>query len=101
LRTASKHVDTESSRLDRGVQGTFSEEQFEQRIADGYFATADLCTHGAACLSEGDIENDEIVCPFHGGTFDIKTGEATAAPCVIPVETYAVVVDGDIVYIEQ
>jgi p-cumate 2,3-dioxygenase ferredoxin subunit len=71
------------------------------RIADGYFATADLCTHGAACLSEGDIENDEIVCPFHGGTFDIKTGEATAAPCVIPVETYAVVVDGDIVYIEQ
>lgn len=26
----------------------------------------------------------------HGGAFNIRTGEATRMPCVIPVETFAV-----------
>ena len=53
-----------------------------------YFATSDVCTHGQACLSEGDIRGDEIICPFHEGSFDIRTGEPIAPPCVIPLERY-------------
>jgi len=70
------------------------------RISDGYYATDDLCTHGAAFLSEGDVEDDEIYCPFHAGAFDIRTGEATAAPCVVAVRAHPVTVEGDDVYIE-
>lgn len=70
------------------------------RIADGFYATDDICSHGAAFLSEGDIEGEDIVCPFHGGTFDIKTGEPTAAPCVVPIRKHVVILVGDDVYIE-
>lgn len=60
-----------------------------------YFATDDLCTHGDASLSEGEIEDGKILCPYHMGSFDIRTGEACAAPCSIAVRTYAVTVAGD------
>lgn len=53
-----------------------------------YFATSDTCTHGQACLSEGNVRGDEIICPLHEGSFDIRTGEPVAPPCVIPLERY-------------
>jgi nitrite reductase/ring-hydroxylating ferredoxin subunit len=31
-----------------------------------------------------------IECPFHQGQFDIRTGEAVAAPCYEPIRTYPV-----------
>ena len=49
-------------------------------LLDGeVFATDDLCTHGEASLAEGEIEDGRIVCPFHLGSFDIRTGAACAA----------------------
>ena len=60
-----------------------------------FFATYDTCTHGAAMLSEGDIEDGDIICPFHDGSFNIRTGEASGAPCTIAINTYEVeIVDG-------
>lgn len=53
-----------------------------------YFATSDVCTHGQAFLSDGEIRGDEVVCPYHEGTFDIRTGEPVAPPCVIPLERF-------------
>ena len=53
-----------------------------------YFATSDVCTHGQAFLSEGEIRGDEIVCPFHEGTFEIRTGEPVDPPCVIPLDRF-------------
>jgi len=43
-----------------------------------FFATDDTCTHGDASLSEGEIEEGEIYCPFHDGAFDIRTGKRRA-----------------------
>lgn len=69
-------------------------------LDDQFYVTDDLCTHGPGSLSEGYIEGDSIVCDFHNGAFDIRTGEVTAPPCMIPLRTYAVhVVDGK-VYID-
>ena len=53
-----------------------------------YFATSDVCTHGQAFLSDGDIRENEIVCPFHEGSFDIRTGEPVDPPCVVPLDRY-------------
>jgi p-cumate 2,3-dioxygenase ferredoxin subunit len=64
-----------------------------------FFATDDTCTHGNASLAEGDIEGGEIYCPFHMGAFDIRTGEATAAPCSDAVKTYELRVEDDNLYI--
>lgn len=58
------------------------------RLADGFFALDDQCTHGNASLSDGAVDGDEIECPFHGGRFNIRTGEACAAPCTVNARTH-------------
>lgn len=65
------------------------------KLSGAFYATDDLCTHGLASLAEGDVEGFEIICPLHGGAFDIRTGKATQAPCRLPLKTYKVVVIGD------
>jgi naphthalene 1,2-dioxygenase system ferredoxin subunit len=64
------------------------------------FATDDICTHAYAKLSDGWMEKGEIECPLHAGRFDIKTGKATAPPCVDDVKSYPVRVEGDEIQIK-
>jgi p-cumate 2,3-dioxygenase ferredoxin subunit len=65
------------------------------------YATADLCTHGEASLSEeGILTGCTVECPWHFGTFDVTNGRATAMPCTIPLKTYAVEVVDEDVYVQ-
>jgi nitrite reductase/ring-hydroxylating ferredoxin subunit len=65
------------------------------REGDKIFALHDLCTHGAARLSEGYVENGCIECPLHQGLFDLATGEPRSTPVTVAVKTYPVrCVDG-------
>jgi len=65
-----------------------------------FFATDDRCTHGQASLSDGMIEEGSIVCPLHFGSFDIESGEPTAPPCSIALQTHTVVREGDSLYLQ-
>jgi len=65
-----------------------------------FFVTDDACTHGPGSLSEGYLDGHIIECDFHNGAFDIRTGEVAAPPCMVPVKTYKVAVEGDDVMIE-
>ena len=72
----------------------------ELRIAvcnvDGQlFAIEDVCTHDGGSLDQGDLEGDEIECPRHGARFNVRTGEATLMPAVMPVRTFPIKIDGD------
>jgi nitrite reductase/ring-hydroxylating ferredoxin subunit len=61
---------------------------------DGEFhVTDDTCTHGPGSLSEGCIEGSNVICDFHDGAFDIRTGEPTVPPCMIPLKTYTTVIE--------
>jgi len=40
------------------------------------YALNSVCTHVGGPLEEGTIEGNEIVCPWHQGRYDIKTGKA-------------------------
>ena len=53
------------------------------------FATDNICSHGHARLCDGFLEGHEIECPFHQGRFDIRSGEATLAPCSDAIRSYA------------
>jgi nitrite reductase/ring-hydroxylating ferredoxin subunit len=64
-----------------------------------YFATDDTCTHAHASLSEGQISGDEIVCPLHFATFDIRTGQVTCGPAFEDLRSYPVRVTGDTIEI--
>jgi 3-phenylpropionate/trans-cinnamate dioxygenase ferredoxin subunit len=66
-------------------------------IASQFFAIADICTHDDGPLGDGDLEGFNIVCPRHGGEFDIRTGQAVQMPAVVDIPAYPVkVVDGAI-----
>jgi nitrite reductase/ring-hydroxylating ferredoxin subunit len=67
------------------------------RINGRYHATDDTCTHGFASLAAGDIEGGTVICPWHGGAFDIATGAALQAPCSEALNTYLCTVrDGQV-----
>ncbi len=62
-----------------------------------FFVTDDACTHGPGSLSEGYVEGDVVECNFHGGQFNIRTGEVVGPPCMVPIKTYpATVIDGKV-----
>ncbi len=58
-----------------------------------YFAIEDVCTHDGGCLTGGEIEGDQIVCPRHGARFCIRTGAALTAPAYEPTATFPVRVE--------
>jgi 3-phenylpropionate/trans-cinnamate dioxygenase ferredoxin subunit len=70
------------------------------RVGTEVFAVADTCTHSDASLSEGDVTGFKIECWLHGAEFDLRTGEALTLPANIPLETYAVSIDGNAVTVE-
>src|SRR5262245_45562310 len=69
-------------------------------VCGQFFVTDDACTHGPGTLSEGILEDDVVECNFHGGRFNVRTGEVVEPPCMVPVKTYAVVIERGRVYVE-
>ena len=69
-------------------------------VDGAFYVTDDACTHGPGQLSEGFVEGDIVECNFHGGQFNIRTGEVVGPPCIVPVKTYPVVVADGKVFIE-
>ena len=66
-------------------------------VGGTFYATDNECTHGAASLADGILEDGIIECTMHFGAFDVKTGAAVQAPCHIPLRTYKVAVkDGQV-----
>ena len=63
------------------------------------YALSELCTHVARPLSEGELVDGELVCPFHGSRFDLKSGEALSLPASEPLAVYKVKIDGSDVLI--
>jgi 3-phenylpropionate/trans-cinnamate dioxygenase ferredoxin subunit len=63
----------------------------------GFYATADLCTHGGAHLSDGLVMGDIIECPLHQGRFHIPTGQAKSPPACRKLRTYPIrIEDGEL-----
>jgi 3-phenylpropionate/trans-cinnamate dioxygenase ferredoxin subunit len=64
-----------------------------------FYAIEDVCTHDGGPLDQGQLEGDEIECPRHGARFNVITGEATLMPAVMPVQTFAVRVEGGEIFV--
>jgi nitrite reductase/ring-hydroxylating ferredoxin subunit len=59
-----------------------------------YYAIDDVCPHRGAPLSEGEIEGEAVVCPWHGAMFELATGEVRRFPAAAGVATYEVRLEG-------
>ena len=70
-------------------------------VDGNYYAMDDICTHQGASLSEGTIEGSTVTCPWHGSTWDCKTGKLIAfASQLNDLTSYKVVVESDSVFVE-
>jgi len=54
------------------------------RKGDRIFALAETCSHFSGPLSEGKLEGDSIVCPYHASRFSLSDGRVINGPAVHP-----------------
>jgi nitrite reductase/ring-hydroxylating ferredoxin subunit len=90
------------------------------KIDGAVHAVENKCPHVGLPMGRGRIEGEEIVCPFHGSRFNLKTGENTDWVAAVagvkipawssallsfgkkphPIRTFPVTVDGQDVFVE-
>jgi len=57
------------------------------RLDGKFYAISDTCPHAGGPLSEGYVDGTEVVCPWHGWSFDLCAGpDANDGACRYTVE---------------
>lgn len=69
------------------------------RVAGDLFALDDICTHGAALLSDGFLEGHEVECPLHAGLVDVRTGKPCSSPITRAARCHDVRVEDGRIYV--
>ena len=59
------------------------------RTPEGCFALDNLCSHAAARMVEGRLRGMRVLCPMHGGSFDVRSGAALGAPATLALAVHA------------
>ena len=63
------------------------------------YAVDDDCTHTGGPLDEGELEGCVLTCPVHLARFDVRTGAVVRGPAREYLQTCAVRVEGDNIYV--
>jgi 3-phenylpropionate/trans-cinnamate dioxygenase ferredoxin component len=64
-------------------------------IAGQYFAIGDVCSHDGGPLGDGELEDQQIICPRHGARFDVRTGTVLTLPAFEDIPAFPVIVEND------
>jgi 3-phenylpropionate/trans-cinnamate dioxygenase ferredoxin component len=66
------------------------------------YAIEDRCSHDNGALVEGELDEEActVECPRHGSLFDLKTGKPKTLPAYVPVDTFAVMIEEDMIKLE-
>jgi nitrite reductase (NADH) small subunit/3-phenylpropionate/trans-cinnamate dioxygenase ferredoxin subunit len=70
------------------------------RVEGRCYATQNACPHMGGSLGEGKLKDHVVTCPFHGWTFDVRSGENVRNPRLKKLECFPVSVEDDQVFIE-
>ena len=65
------------------------------RVKGALYAVEDLCSHAETTLSDGLLTGYSLVCPLHGASFDVRTGEHSGPPAWCGVAAFAVTESDD------
>ena len=97
IRVASKDEIPE----DRGLAVKIEDKEVALfRTKDKLYCLEDNCPHRGAALSDGHVENAEVVCPWHGWRYGLLDGECSTLPGSMNAIVYAVKLDGDDVLVQ-
>jgi 3-phenylpropionate/trans-cinnamate dioxygenase ferredoxin component len=69
-------------------------------IAGKYYAIANTCPHRGGPLADGMMAGEEVICPWHGARFNVKTGVVTGPPAQEGVKSFPVRVNGSDLEVE-
>ncbi len=64
-----------------------------------FYAINNTCLHRGGPLGQGELEEKIVTCPWHGWQYDVTSGKVAMNPA-IGVETYAVEVRGEDIFID-
>ena len=66
------------------------------------YAIEDRCSHDNGTLADGEFDQEEctVECPRHGSLFDLRTGKPKNLPAYVPVDTFDVRVEDDMIKLE-
>ena len=71
-------------------------------VDGNYYAMDDTCAPAGASLVEGSLDNSIITCPWHGATWDCKTGKMVKFGVQLKdLASYKVTVESDDVFVED
>ena len=62
-------------------------------VNGNYYALSDKCMHRGCQLSKGKLVGETVVCPCHGSTYDLKTGNFLKGPTKKPQPKYELKVE--------
>ena len=68
-------------------------------IGGKFFAIDNACKHRGGPLGDGELDGNNVTCPWHGWEYDVTTGANLDEPS-IKVGCYVVKVEGDDLVIE-
>ena len=64
-----------------------------------FHAIGAVCTHYSTALADGLVTGDVVHCPLHHARFDVRTGQALAAPALSPLPCFTVELREDKVFV--
>ena len=71
-------------------------------VDGNYYAMDDTCAHAGASLVEGSLDDSTIICPWHGATWDCKTGKMIKFGVELKdLTSYKITVESDEVFVED
>lgn len=50
------------------------------RLAEAIHAVDGICPHAGGTLVEGELKGSEVICPMHGATYSVLSGQVVADP---------------------
>ena len=62
-------------------------------LSGSYYAIGDVCTHLGCTLSDGTLNGENVECPCHGSTFNVRSGAVVRGPAMEPEPSYKVAVE--------
>jgi len=70
-------------------------------VSGQIYAIANTCTHHGGPLDEGELEGTTVICPWHGGKFDVTTGKVVEPPPRTNEPSYEVQIQGTDVLLKK
>ena len=70
-------------------------------VSGTLYAITASCTHRGGPLDEGELRGSLVICPWHGGQFDLATGKVISPPPTKDAIPFEVKIDGSSVMLKR